>query len=79
MQIREDVYNWLVSLKIITNDGKKYIDKVEVSKPVVVNFENGNLFSKLLKELHKLYTRSNNRFKYINILDLKRLYLNYNL
>ena len=41
MQLREDIYNWLVGLRIIPNDGKRLMDKVEVSKAIVNGFENG--------------------------------------
>lgn len=32
MQIKENLYNWLCQLKVLVPDGKKYADKVEISK-----------------------------------------------
>jgi hypothetical protein len=61
MQLREDVYNWLVGLHIIPNDGKRYLDKVEVSKSIVGGFENGLLFGKLLRELSRYHAKANAR------------------
>ncbi len=46
---------------MIPNEGRKLQEKVEISKTVVSSFETGLLFGKLLKELYKLYTKTNNR------------------
>ena len=60
MQIREEIYNWLVGLKVIPNEGNRLMDKVELTRMTVSSFESGLLFSKLLKELYKSYSKAGN-------------------
>ncbi|CAD8181583.1 unnamed protein product [Paramecium octaurelia] len=57
MQIKENLYNWLCSLKVLPQDGKKYADKVEISKASLIQLENGIAFGQLLKEIVKLRNR----------------------
>ncbi|CAD8059186.1 unnamed protein product [Paramecium sonneborni] len=57
MQIKENLYNWLCQLRVLPQDGKKYADKVEISKTSLGQLENGIAFGQLLKEIVKLRNR----------------------